>query len=170
MISNGAMQDFLPSIPLHTARHSFHHTNTTPYLAPSLATAKQVYIRRDGTKSPLQRPFTGPYSVLASGDKTFLLDIGGRAEWISVDRLKPAFSDPLHPTALAKPPPRGRPPVKSSQPHGRQSSRIQKKSCLNRSPNQLFQSDNTSLLCSEMASAVRTLQSGRVTRLPSRYQ
>ena len=44
MISNGAMQDFLPSIPLHAARPSFHHTNTTPYLAPSLATAKQVYI------------------------------------------------------------------------------------------------------------------------------
>ena len=73
-------------------------------------TAKNVYVRRDGTKGPLQRPYTGPYAVLTPGDKTFLLDIGGCTERISVDRLKPAFYDPALPVQVAKPPPRGRPP------------------------------------------------------------
>ena len=108
MISNGAMQDFLPSVPLHAARPSFHHTLPRTVFGKSKA---GIYQARWHQRT-LQRLNTGPYVVLASGDKTFLLDIGGRAEWISVDRLKPAFSDPLHPTALAKPPPHGRPPVK----------------------------------------------------------
>ena len=72
-------------------------------------TTKYVYVRRDGTKGPLQRPKTGPYAVLTPGDKTFPLDIGGRTERISVDRLKPAFYDPALPVQVAKPPPRGRP-------------------------------------------------------------
>ena len=72
-----------------------------------------VYIQRDGTKGPLQRPYSGPYAVLTPEDKTFLIDIGGRAERISVDRTKPAFFDPFQPVILAKPPPRGRPPARA---------------------------------------------------------
>ena len=75
-----------------------------------------MYVRRDGTKGPLQRPYSGPYAVLTPGDKTFLIDIGGRSERISVDRIKPAFFDPFQPVILAKPPPRGRPPAKQSYP------------------------------------------------------
>ncbi|KAK3775862.1 hypothetical protein RRG08_034111 [Elysia crispata] len=78
--------------------------------------AKHVYVRRDDTKGPLQRLYSGPYAVLTPGDKTFLIDIGGRAERISVDRIKPAFFDPFQPVILAKPPPRGRPPAKQSHP------------------------------------------------------
>ncbi|KAK3760561.1 hypothetical protein RRG08_022844 [Elysia crispata] len=70
--------------------------------------AKHVYVRRHGTKGPLQRPYSSPYAVLTPGDKTFLIDIGGRAERISVD--------PFQPVILAKPPPRGRPPAKQSHP------------------------------------------------------
>ncbi|KAK3757386.1 hypothetical protein RRG08_050088 [Elysia crispata] len=82
----------------------------------TIPAAKHVYVRRDGTKGPLQRPYLGPYAVLTPGDKTFLIDIGGRAERISVDRIKPAFFDPFQPVILAKPPPRGRPPAKQSHP------------------------------------------------------
>ena len=39
-------------------------------------TAKYVYVRRDGTKGSLQRPYTGPYAVLTPGDKTFLWTLG----------------------------------------------------------------------------------------------
>ena len=67
-----------------------------------------MYVRRHGTKGPLQRPYSSPYAVLTPGDKTFLIDIGGRAERISVD--------PFQPVILAKPPPRGRPPAKQSHP------------------------------------------------------
>ncbi|KAK3789011.1 hypothetical protein RRG08_036149 [Elysia crispata] len=91
------------------------------YVEPlTIPAAKHVYVRRDGTKGPLQRPYSGPYAgpyaVLTPGDKTFLIDIGGRAERISVDRIKPAFFDPFQPVILAKPPPRGHPPAKQSHP------------------------------------------------------
>ncbi|KAK3745739.1 hypothetical protein RRG08_030548 [Elysia crispata] len=65
---------------------------------------------------PLQRPYSDPYVGLTPGDKTFLLDIGGRAERISVDRIKPAFFYPFKPVILAKSPPRGRPPAKQNHP------------------------------------------------------
>ena len=63
-----------------------------------------MYVRRDGTKGPLQRPYSGPHAVLTPGDKTFLIDFGGRAERISVGRIKPAFFDPFQPVILAKTP------------------------------------------------------------------
>ncbi|KAK3704304.1 hypothetical protein RRG08_035960 [Elysia crispata] len=83
---------------------------------PIFIAAKHVYVRRDGTKGPLQKPYSGRYAVLTPGDKTFLIDIGGRAERISVDRIKPAFFDPFQPVILAKRPPPGRPPTKQSHP------------------------------------------------------
>ena len=108
--------NFRLNIPLYATRPASHHTSARPYLSPSLLAAKHVYVRRDVTKGPLQRPYSGPYAVLTPGDKTFLIDIGGRAERISVDRIKPAFFDPFQPVILAKPPPSGRPPAKQSHP------------------------------------------------------
>ena len=104
------------NIPLYAPRPASHHTSTLPYLSPSFSAAKHVYVRRDGTKGPLQRPYSGPYAVLTPGDKIFLIDIGGRSERISVDCIKPAFFDPLQPVILAEPPPRGCPPAKRSHP------------------------------------------------------
>ena len=58
---------------------------------------------------------SGPFRILEAGDKAFLVDIGGRPDYISVDRLKPAHLDLDQPVGLALPPRRGRPPV--SKPH-----------------------------------------------------
>ncbi|GFO19641.1 Pol polyprotein [Plakobranchus ocellatus] len=93
--------------PRPTVYHSKPHT----YLPPSLLTAKYVYIRTDTVNTPLQRPYTGPYTVLAPGEKTFLVDMGGRAERISIDRLKPAQVDPIKPVQLQPPAQRGHPPA-----------------------------------------------------------
>ena len=75
-----SLLNFRLNIPLYAPRPASHHTSARPYLCPSLLAAKHVYIRRDGTKGPLQRPYSGPYAVLTPGDKTFLIDIGGCAE------------------------------------------------------------------------------------------
>ncbi|KAK3770375.1 hypothetical protein RRG08_036126 [Elysia crispata] len=72
--------NFRLNIPLYAPHTASHHTSARTYLSPSLLAAKHVYVRRDGTKGPLQRPYSGPYTVLTPGDKTFLIDIGGRAE------------------------------------------------------------------------------------------
>ena len=80
-------------------------------MPPSLHTAKYVYIRINTVKTSLQRPYSGPYSVLAPGEKTVLVDMGGRAERISIDRYKPAQVDPTKPVQLQQPARRGRPPA-----------------------------------------------------------
>ena len=48
-----------------------------------------VFIRRDSHKPPLTPPYEGPYKVLQRGTKYFQIDVGGREEAISVDRLNP---------------------------------------------------------------------------------
>jgi hypothetical protein len=48
-----------------------------------------VYIRRGAAASSLSPLYSGPYQVISKGEKTFHVDIGGRDEVISADRLKP---------------------------------------------------------------------------------
>ena len=168
MISNGSIRVFFQTS--HYMHLFLCFTTPKPYLALSLSSAKQVYVRRDGINRRLQRPYTGPYVVLTSDDKTLLLDIGGCVKWISIDSLKPVFTDPLHPTTLVKPPPCGLLPVKRKQPHGHQSSLIQKKTCLTRSPDQLFHPDNTPLPSCVMTPTAWMLRAGLKMCLPLRYQ
>ena len=52
----------------------------------------------------LQTPYTGPYRVLARGDKTFTTDYSGKEETVSIDRLKPAHTDSEVPVQMAQPP------------------------------------------------------------------
>ena len=49
--------------------------------------------------------------MLVHGDKSFVLDYGTRQDSVSIDRLKPAFVDPMTPIEAAKRAPRGRPPT-----------------------------------------------------------
>jgi hypothetical protein len=74
----------------------------------ALQTAEYVYVRRGGVAPPLAPPYSGPYKVARAGPKCFLLEIGGRQEMVSVDRLKPHTGST--PPSAAEPPRRGRPP------------------------------------------------------------
>jgi hypothetical protein len=76
----------------------------------ALMAAPFVYVRRGGAIPPLSQPYAGPYKVLRRSSKTFSLDIGGRTETVSVDRLKPHQG--TSPVVAAAPPRRGRPPRK----------------------------------------------------------
>jgi hypothetical protein len=78
----------------------------------SLMKAQYVYIKRGPAASSLSPLYTGPYKVVERGQKYFRLDVGGRSEAVSVDRLKPHLGDsPLQP---AQPPRIGRPPAATS--------------------------------------------------------
>ena len=50
-----------------------------------------VFLRKDAVKDPLTPPYTGPYRVLSRTDKLFILDISGKKETVSIDRVKRAF-------------------------------------------------------------------------------
>jgi len=74
-----------------------------------LSTATYVYVRRGGSSPPLLPPYSAPYLVLNRSAKFFPLDVGGRHDRVTVDRLKPHLGDsPLQPAA---PPRSGRPPL-----------------------------------------------------------
>jgi hypothetical protein len=76
-------------------------------IPPGLMAAKYVYVRRGGTAPPLSPPYQGPFLVVQSGPKIFKLQIGGREETVSIDRLKPHMGEaPVIPAAPAQ---RGRP-------------------------------------------------------------
>ena len=61
---------------------------TDPHLY--LLICSHVYVRNDAVRAPLQRPYLGPFLVLQRSDKYYVLDMKGRSDFVSIDRLKPA--------------------------------------------------------------------------------
>ena len=62
------------------------------YLPPQLNSCSFVFVREDAHHPPLTPPYRGPYKVLQRSDKAFKITLtGGREDWVSIDRLKPAY-------------------------------------------------------------------------------
>jgi len=89
-----------------------HHVQYSPpvEVPAALRTTKFVFVREDASKPSLSPLYRGPYLVLERRSKFFRLQIGDKVDSVSVDRLKPVFSD--SPVIPAAPPPRGRPPLR----------------------------------------------------------
>ena len=84
---------------------------TVPVEVPvALRTAKFVFVREDASKPSLSPLYRGPYLVIERRSKFFRLQVGDKIDSVSVDRLKPVFSE--SPVIPAAPPPRGRPPLR----------------------------------------------------------
>ena len=80
------MQSVRPTPPRTVQRNT--------HIPHALATATHVFVRNDAVRKPLQTPYyEGPYPVLERTDKFFKLNINGRKETVSIDRLKPAYTD-----------------------------------------------------------------------------
>ncbi|XP_029633423.1 uncharacterized protein LOC115209240 [Octopus sinensis] len=60
------------------------------HVPPDIDKWTHVFVRDDSVRRPLVSPYKGPFHVLSHTPKTFSLDINGRAETVSVDRLKRA--------------------------------------------------------------------------------
>jgi len=104
---------FLPALrnkvrslaPVPTSQHGPHFVSVPKELRHS----PYVFVRRDSHRTALQHPYIGPFKVISPGQKVFILDMGGKAETVSADRLKPAHLDLDQPVRVAVPRPRGRP-------------------------------------------------------------
>jgi len=76
---------------LRTAMQGFEVTPThTPsshpvFIPQEFSTCTHVFV--------MQQPYDGPYKVLQCSEKTFMLDIKGGRDTVSIDRLKPVFLD-----------------------------------------------------------------------------
>ena len=66
------------------------HSNKE-FVSKDLMTCTHVFVRRDAVRKPLQRPYDGPYKVLKTAEKHFTVEVKGKKEVISIDRLKPAY-------------------------------------------------------------------------------
>ncbi|KAK3701031.1 hypothetical protein RRG08_063284 [Elysia crispata] len=136
------MRSFQPPTPQF-------HGQPSVYVPANLAPAKFVYVRKDSHKHPLQRPYDGPYLVLNKSDKFFTVDIKGRPETISIDRLKAAFVTQLTTASDTDRPPE--PP--SAKPQA------------NSLPQPVLPTSSPS-----MDNLVTKTRSGRSVRLPSRFR
>jgi len=74
-----------------------HHCHPVVHIPHDLKTCQYVFIRVDKHRMPLQAPYIGPYRVVSRKQKTFKIDVGGRTDVISIDRLKPAHVDSSSP-------------------------------------------------------------------------
>ncbi|KFD51219.1 hypothetical protein M513_07819 [Trichuris suis] len=100
--------------PIPTSRHGA----TITHVPPDLHDSPYVFLHRDAHRTPLQKPYEDPFKVLHDDQATFVIDLGGSPERVSVDRLKPAhldFDQPVHPARHRR---RGRPPSRSLPPAG----------------------------------------------------
>ena len=97
------------------------HGTVTTSVPKELSAVPYVLVRRDGKKTPLATPYNGPFKVIQRRDKDYLLEIGSRQEWTSIDRLKPAHVDTQAPVPTGHVPRRGRPPLldSSARPAGK---------------------------------------------------
>ena len=62
-------------------------------LQHELTTCTHVFVRDDSVRKPLQPPYRGPFRVVERQDKYFILDINGKNDSVSIDRLKVAYVD-----------------------------------------------------------------------------
>ena len=68
-------------------------TNKQRFLDPSLFTVEttHVYVQIDNHKPPLSFVYKGPYKIIDTNPKYFVLDIKGKLDKILVNRLKVAY-------------------------------------------------------------------------------
>ncbi|GFT14847.1 putative gag-pol protein [Nephila pilipes] len=64
-----------------------------PFVFKDLQNCSHVFVRTDIIRQSLQPPYHGPYQVIKRSDKIFTLLIKNKNVNISIDRLKPCFSD-----------------------------------------------------------------------------
>ena len=78
----------LRAIPPRTSQTRTVHVNS------DLFKETHVFVRHDAVRKPLQPIYDGPYKVLSRTKKYFTINIKGRQETVSLDRLKAAHIDP----------------------------------------------------------------------------
>ncbi|XP_014779480.1 uncharacterized protein LOC106875744 [Octopus bimaculoides] len=60
------------------------------HVPPDIDKWTHIFVQDDSVKGPIVSPYKGPFRVLLRIAKSFSLDIDGRAETVSVDRLRRA--------------------------------------------------------------------------------
>lgn len=83
-----------------------HHAKPAVFVNRRLEKCSHVFVRIDAVKRPLVQPYEGPFKVVARDKKHMDVEINGKTQRISIDRVKPAYTcDPAideHPRSDGK--------------------------------------------------------------------
>ena len=80
------LSDFMKSLRYIQPEHP---SNRRTYIDSRLHECSHVFVRIDSVRTSLQRPYSGPHLVLERHEKYFALDLNGKVNGVSIDRLKP---------------------------------------------------------------------------------
>ena len=106
--SSSFLQKIKHAVPGFTIPLSHHLCKSQlSQLPPPLLEAQSGFVREDTSGPSLAPLYSGPFLVLERQDKFFRLQLGNHSDVVSVDRIKPAFSD--IPISAVSPPLSGRP-------------------------------------------------------------
>ena len=64
-----------------------HNMRKRPFLSSDLSRCTHIFVRQDEVLRTLQQPYHGPHKVVKCGAKTFIIDVNGKQEVVSLDRL-----------------------------------------------------------------------------------
>ena len=59
-------------------------------MSNDLSCSTHVFVQQDAVRWFVEQPYHGPHNVIERGSKTFTVNVDGKQEVISMDRLKPA--------------------------------------------------------------------------------
>lgn len=71
---------------------SNHATRQPVFLQKELNTCTHVFLRNDAIQPPLTPPYDGPFEIIRRKEATFIINIRGKSQEVSIQRLKAAFS------------------------------------------------------------------------------
>lgn len=91
------MSDLVSRLRAHMAKltpqpTSWHTSPYRPFYIPKdLSTATHVFLREGTGRRSLQAPYTGPHKVLTREQKTIDIEVHGKRQKLTIDRVKPAY-------------------------------------------------------------------------------
>lgn len=79
------------------------HGQRPIFVSKDMNSTSHVFLRDDMVRPSLKPPYLGPYKVVARKDKTITISTGNRNVEVSLDRVKPAYTDgdPTPPTSTS---------------------------------------------------------------------
>ena len=86
------LQDIRHEVKKYDPCQPTYRNDRQIYVPPDLHTSSHVFLRVDSHRAPLTPPYIGPFVVQQRRPKVFKIVIRGKPEWISIDRLKPAYT------------------------------------------------------------------------------
>ena len=88
------IQDIRQEVKKYVPCRSTYKNSRKVYLPPDLNKSSHVFLRIDSQQAPLTPPYIGPFQVQQRSEKVYKIIIQGKPEWVSIDRLKPAYMLP----------------------------------------------------------------------------